>query len=110
MRRILVAVLTILLFTGALLVLPVNQSFVASAEVSEGERQAMYAKPSVVRIIDGISGQYVFLTPENQTLTFNPSYIGLGSGFFISSNGYIATNAHVVSTTHDGEDKAKDKL
>jgi serine protease Do len=36
--------------------------------------------------------------------------IALGSGFFISSNGYIATNAHVVSTTHDGEEKAKQAL
>jgi V8-like Glu-specific endopeptidase/uncharacterized SAM-binding protein YcdF (DUF218 family) len=36
--------------------------------------------------------------------------IALGSGFFISPNGYIATNAHVVSTTHDGEDKAKQAL
>jgi serine protease Do len=110
MRRILVAVLATLLLTGALLVVPVNRSFVARADVSEGERLAMYAKPSVVRIIDGIAGQYVFLAPDNQSLTFNPSYIGLGSGFFISSSGYIATNAHVVSTTHDGEDKAKEVL
>ena len=110
MRRILVVLLAIPLLTGALLVVPVNRSFVARAEVSEGERQAMYAKPSVVRIIDGVAGQYVFLTPQNQTLTFDVSYIGLGSGFFISSGGYIATNAHVVSTTHDGEDKAKQTL
>jgi S1-C subfamily serine protease len=110
MRRILVAALAIFLLTGALLIVPVNRSFVASADVSEGERQAMYAKPSVVRIIDGIAGQYVFLTPQNQTLTFNVSYISLGSGFFINSNGYIATNAHVASTTHSGEDKAKELL
>jgi hypothetical protein len=36
--------------------------------------------------------------------------IALGSGFFISTNGYIATNAHVVSFTHDGEEKAKQAL
>ncbi len=110
MRRNLVALLAILLLTGSLLIVPVNRSFVAKADVSQGERLAMYAKPSVVRIIDGVAGQYAFLAPDNQTLTFNPSYIGLGSGFFISSSGYIATNAHVVSTTHDGEDKAKELL
>jgi V8-like Glu-specific endopeptidase len=42
--------------------------------------------------------------------SYNVQAIALGSGFFISSNGYIATNAHVVSTTHDGEDKAKQVL
>ena len=110
MRRIYVATLAALVLLGALLIVPVNRSFVAGADVSEGERLAMYSKPSVVRIIDGISGQYVFLSPKNETLTFNVSYIGLGSGFFISSNGYIGTNAHVVSTTHDGEDKAKQTL
>src|ERR1700687_2878070 len=110
MRRIYLATLAASVLIGALLILPVSRSFVARAEVSEGERLAMYAKPSVVRIIDGIAGQYVFLAPDNQTLTFNPSYIGLGSGFFISLSGYIATNAPVVSTTHDGEEKAKEVL
>jgi len=110
MRRIYLATLAALVLLGALLTLPVNRSFVARAEVSDGERLAMYSKPAVVRIIDGIAGQYVFLSPKNETLTFNVSYITLGSGFFISSNGYIGTNAHVVSTTHDGEDKAKETL
>ena len=87
MRRTPVAVLAIFLLMGALLGLPINRSFVAKAEVSDGERLAMYSKPSVVRIIDGIAGQYTFYSPEKQTLTFNVSYIGLGSGFFISASG-----------------------
>ena len=110
MRRTYLVTLAAFVLLGALLTIPVNRSFVARAEVSDGERLAMYSKPAVVRIIDGVAGQYYFVTPENQTLTFNPSYITLGSGFFISSTGYIATNAHVVSTTHDGEDKAKEAL
>lgn len=110
MRRNQLALLAALVLMGALLFLPVNRSFVAKADVSDGERLAMYSKPAVVRIIDGIAGQYTFLSPKNETLTFNVSYIGLGSGFFISATGYIATNAHVVSTTHDGEDKAKETL
>ena len=99
--------------TGAFFViaalLPTQRAFVVCA-VSDGERLAMYSKPAVVRIIDGASGQIVFQPPGYQSQTYNVSSIALGSGFFISSNGYIATNAHVVSTTHDGEDKAKQAL
>src|SRR5258706_9924367 len=73
MRRIYVATLAALVLTGALLIVPVSRSSVTRAEVSEGERLAMYSKPAVVRIIDGIAGQYVFLSPKNETLTFNPS-------------------------------------
>ena len=99
--------------TGAFLVaatlLPTQRAFVVRA-VSDGERLAMYSKPSVVRIIDGAAGQILFQPPGYQGQVFNVSTIALGSGFFISSNGYIATNAHVVSTTKDGEDKAKQAL
>ncbi len=94
-------------FIAALL--PLQRTFVVSA-VSEGERLAMYSKPSVVRIVDGASGQILFQPPGYQGQTYNVSAISLGSGFFISSSGYIATNAHVVSTTHDGEEKAKQTL
>src|SRR5215216_3562841 len=99
--------------TGAFLVaailLPTHRAFVARA-VSEGERLAMYSKPAVVRIVDGATGQIAFQPPGYQAQTYNVSNISLGSGFFISSNGYIATNAHVVSSTHDGEEKAKQAL
>jgi V8-like Glu-specific endopeptidase len=64
----------------------------------------------VVRIVDGAAGQFVLQLPGYQATTFNVSAISLGSGFFISSNGYIATNAHVVSTTREGEAKAKQIL
>jgi S1-C subfamily serine protease len=89
--------------------LPTQRAFVVRA-VSDGERLAMYSKPAVVRIVDGAAGQILFQPPGYQGQTFNVSAISLGSGFFISSNGYIATNAHVVSSTHDGEDKAKQAL
>jgi serine protease Do len=99
--------------TGAILVvitlLPTQSRFTARA-VSDGERLAMYSKPAVVRIVDGAAGQILFAPPGYQPQSYNVSAVSLGSGFFISSSGYIATNAHVVSTTHDGEDKAKQAL
>ena len=108
MRRLVFVAIGAFFLVAALL--PLQRSFVTGAAVSEGERLAMYAKPSVVRIVDGAAGQIVFEPPGYQGQTFNVSLISLGSGFFISSNGYVATNAHVVSTTHDGEEKAKQAL
>ncbi|MEN3327483.1 MAG: serine protease Do [Acidobacteriota bacterium] len=106
MRRLLIVALGVFFLAAA--VLPTQRTFVVRA-VSDGERLAMYSKPAVVRIIDGASGQ-VLLETDSGSRTYDVSSIGLGSGFFISSNGYIATNAHVVSTTHDGEEKAKQTL
>jgi S1-C subfamily serine protease len=106
MRRLLFVALGALFVAAT--VLPTQSTFVVHA-VSDGERLAMYSKPAVVRIVDGIAGQ-ILLQTDGGSRTYNVSNIALGSGFFISPNGYIATNAHVVSTTHDGEEKAKQAL
>jgi V8-like Glu-specific endopeptidase len=107
MRRLLI--IAIGAFLLAVTLLPMQPRFVVNA-VSDGERLAMYSKPAVVRIVDGVAGQIRFEPPGYQAQTYNVSSVALGSGFFLSSNGYIATNAHVVSTTRDGEEKAKQAL
>ena len=107
MRRLAFVVTVALIVVVTLL--PTQPRFTVQA-VSDGERLAMFSKPAVVRIVDGAAGQILFSPPGYQPQSYNVSVIALGSGFFISSNGYIATNAHVVSTTHDGEEKAKQAL
>lgn len=107
MRRLLFAATGAFLVIAALL--PTQRDFVAHA-VTDGERLAMLSKPAVVRIVDGAAGQVWFQPPGTNGQQFNVSAISLGSGFFISSNGYIATNAHCVSMTKEGEQKAKETL
>ncbi|MFN2531335.1 MAG: trypsin-like peptidase domain-containing protein [Pyrinomonadaceae bacterium] len=107
MRRLLFLALGAFFIVAALL--PAQRVFTVTAD-TDGERLAMFSKPAVVRIVDGVMGQINFQPPGYQGQSYNVSSIALGSGFFISSNGYIATNAHVVSTTHDGEEKAKQAL
>jgi len=107
MRRLVVVAAVALFFAAVLL--PTKQSYIATADTA-GERLAMFSKPAVVRIIDGAAGQIFFQPPGYQGQTYNVSAVSLGSGFFISSNGYIATNAHVVSSTKDGEEKQKQAL
>jgi hypothetical protein len=105
MRRFSIVALGTLLLAAALL--PMQPRFTANA-VSDGERLAMFSKPSVVRIIDGVAGTFYFAPPRREAKTYTVSYVGLGSGFFIDSNGYIATNAHVVSTSHDINQKGEE--
>ncbi|HKP85718.1 MAG TPA: trypsin-like peptidase domain-containing protein [Blastocatellia bacterium] len=103
MRRY--SIITFVIVSG---VLSLASNFSVSAQqVSEGQRLAMYSKPSVVRILDGYVGTYFW---SRTGRNYQVAYVGSGSGAFINPNGYIATNAHVTDLSHQGEDKGKELL
>src|SRR5687767_1391182 len=103
MRKYVFLALALLFITASL----VYKFPVAAQQVSQGQRLAMYSKPSVVRILDGYTGKVLW---PRTGKTYSVAYVSSGSGAFIDPNGYIATNAHVTNTTKEGDDKGKEKV
>src|SRR5512143_4023187 len=77
----------------------------AHAEPPPQQKVAMTAKPSVVRVW----GAYI-ATYELGGEKVQEAIGGTGTGWFMTPDGYIATNAHVVEDIHNGDDAAKETL
>ncbi len=77
----------------------------AAAQPSPQQKIAMQAKPSVVRVWGAYVATYTVLGDKVQQ-----AIGGTGTGFFITPDGYIATNAHVVSDIHGGDEAAEKAL
>ncbi|HEY9628127.1 MAG TPA: trypsin-like peptidase domain-containing protein [Coleofasciculaceae cyanobacterium] len=89
-----------------------------SAKAQQSNQLAAHAKPAVVRILTGCSGVYRDMrTYDEYPFIHNPQgrkmslgQYSSGTGFFISSDGYLVTNAHVVENSPGSEQQCKDIL
>ncbi|MEO8842912.1 MAG: trypsin-like peptidase domain-containing protein [Kofleriaceae bacterium] len=72
---------------------------------SQQQKIAMTSKPSVVRVWGAYIGTFDLAGSKLTT-----GIGGTGTGWFMTPDGYIATNAHVVADIKNGEDVAKAAL
>ena len=72
---------------------------------SAAQKIAITAKPSVVRVYGAYIATFDVAGSEIQE-----AIGGTGTGWFMTADGYIATNAHVVADIQAGDAAAKDSL
>src|SRR5262245_46769999 len=74
-------------------------------EPSTQQRVALSAKPSIVRIISAYTATFD-VNGRRGTISIGMT----GTGWFLTPDGYIATNAHVLAAGWAGDEKATRKL
>jgi serine protease Do len=75
-------------------------------EPSAVQKIAITAKPSVVKVY----GAYLATFDIAGSEQIQEAIGGTGTGWFMTADGYIATNAHVVADIQAGDEAAKDAL
>jgi S1-C subfamily serine protease len=75
-------------------------------EPSAAQKIAMTAKPSVVRVYGAYVAEFDIAGQDKMDEAIG----GTGTGWFMTPDGYIATNAHVVADIHNGDEAAKTAL
>ncbi|MEB3213099.1 MAG: trypsin-like peptidase domain-containing protein [Leptolyngbyaceae bacterium] len=94
---------------AAIAIAPVVERAIAQSQPQDiNTRLSEYVKPSILRIFDGCQGEF---TVNGTYYVRQPvSVLNSGSGFFIHPDGYIATNAHVVSHTENEHQTCEEQL
>src|SRR5437870_13328645 len=86
----------VLLLVLAFGLLSARSASAATASAIDDERLALQSRPAVVRIADGCQADIRF-APTGKVYSVVSG--GLGSAFFVNSDGYLVTNAHMAMNT-----------
>jgi len=91
----------VLVLAAAIGLLSVRPASAATASGVDDERLALLSRPAVVRVADGCQADIRF-APNGKV--YPVLYGGLGSAFFVNSDGYLVTNAHMATNTKSPDD------